>query len=168
MTFRTFLAACAALIFLASPALAHSVKLGSLEITDLWTRATPPMAPTGAGFLTITNTGSAPDRLTGAATPLAGKSEIHEMAVKNGVMSMRPVKGGLEIPAGGSVTLAPGGYHIMFMDLKKGFKLGEHVPVTLTFEKAGSVDTFLHTLAIGSSGPKGKAGGDTGNMKMGQ
>jgi periplasmic copper chaperone A len=167
MSLRTLLAAVAALAFLAVPALAHEVTVGSLEITDLWTRATPPKAPTGGGYLTITNKGTAPDRLIAVSSPLAGTTQIHKMAMENGVMTMRPVEGGLEIPAGGSITLAPDGFHIMFMGLKGGFKEGDKLPVTLTFEKAGSVDTFLHILGIGASGPTSDADGGMGSMKMG-
>lgn len=147
----------------AAPALAHEVKLGSLELTDLWARATPPNAPTAAGYLTITNHGSTADRLTAVSTPVAESGELHIMKVDNGVMTMRPVEGGIEIPAGGTVTLAPGGYHLMFIGPKEPLKAGGKLPVTLTFEKAGKVDTFLHILPIGSQGP---AAGSDAHMNM--
>jgi copper(I)-binding protein len=144
------------------------VTLGALSITDLWTRATPPQAPTAAGYLTIANSGSEPDRLIAASSPLAGKTELHQMELKDGVMTMRPVEGGVEIPAGGSVSLAPDGFHIMFMELKDSFKEGGKLPVTLTFEKAGSVDTFLHILAIGAKGPSADQGHDMSGMNTGK
>ena len=75
--------------------------------------------------------------VTGA---IAGKSEIHEMKMADGVMSMRPVKDGIEIPAGGEVKLEPGSYHIMFMELNAPAVEGVKFPGTLTFEKAGTVD----------------------------
>jgi copper(I)-binding protein len=153
---RTAFAALAIAMLLAganTAALAHSVTVGSLTLTDLWTRATPPAAPTAAGYLTITNNGSEADRLIAAASPIAETVQLHTMEMKDGVMSMHPVEGGIEIPAGGSVTLAPGGFHIMFITLKDTLKEGGTVPVTLTFEKAGSVDTFLHIMAIGAKGP---------------
>jgi copper(I)-binding protein len=160
---RIAAAAVAAVFFLAAPALAHEVKVGSLTITDLWTRATPPNAPSAAGFMTIANAGPDADRLVAASTPLAGMSELHEMAVKDGVMTMRPLSDGIEVPAGGSVTLAPGGLHIMFTQLKEPFAEGGKLPVTLTFEKAGKVDTFLHVKAVGAS----EGGGhDHDDMKM--
>jgi len=143
-----------------SSAFAHSVEAGSLSLTDLWTRATPPGAPTGAGYLTITNHGTEPDRLVSASTPSAEKGEIHEMTVKDGVMTMRPIDKGVEIPAGGSITLAPGGFHLMFTGLKESFADGGKLPVTLTFEKAGTVETFLHIMPIGSKGPGGAEGHD--------
>ncbi len=145
------------------PARAHEVTVGTLTLTDLWSRATPPKAPTAAGYLTIANTGGEADRLIAAATPLAGKGELHIMEVKDGVMSMHPIEGGIEIPAGGSVTLAPGGLHLMFVGLKQPLIEGEKLPVTLTFEKAGSVETYMHIMAIGAAGPAA-AGGST--MKM--
>ena len=135
-----------------SSAFAHSVEAGSLSLTDLWTRATPPGAPTGAGYLTITNHGSEPDRLVSASTPSAEKGEIHEMTVKDGVMTMRPVEGGLEIPAGGKLELKPNGYHLMLMGLKRPAKEGESFPATLTFEKAGSVTVEFQVEGMNGGG----------------
>jgi copper(I)-binding protein len=146
----------AAALFTA-PALAHEVKVGSLALTDLWTRATPPKAPTAGGYLTITNTGSEADTLVSASTPLAEKGEIHLMETKDGVMTMKPVEGGIALPAGESVALAPGGYHLMFLGMKEPIVEGGKMPVTLTFAKAGTIETFLHILAIGSAGPDGTA-----------
>ena len=162
MSFRILSAALAAALTLAAPATAHEVKAGALVLTDLWSRATPPSAPAGGGFLTITNTGDAPDRLIAVSTPEAGKSEIHEMKVEDGVMTMRPLANGVEIPAHGTVTLAPGGFHLMFMELKAPFAAGGKLPVTLTFETAGTVETFLHIEAIGAKGP---AAMDHGSME---
>jgi hypothetical protein len=137
-------------ILVVAPASAHEVKLGDLTLTDLWTRATPPQAPTAGGYLTIANAGAEPDRLIAASSPLAAKTELHVMAMKDSVMTMRPVEGGIEIPAGGKVTLEPDGLHIMFISPTEPYKEGGKLPVTLTFEKAGKVDTFLHVLAIGA------------------
>jgi copper(I)-binding protein len=155
MTFPRLLAALAAFLLIAAPAAAHSLTLGPLEITDLWTRATPPGAPTAGGYLTITNTGSEADRLVAVASPAAGSAQIHQMSMKDGVMTMHPVAGGVAIPPGGSVTLAPDGFHIMFMGLKAGLKEGGTMPVTLTFEKAGSIDTAMQVMAIGAKGMDG-------------
>ena len=163
---RAAVGALFAVVTFATPALAHEVTVGSLTLTDLWTRATPPKAPTAAGYLTITNKGAEADRLIAATTPDAAKGELHIMQVKDGVMTMRPAEGGIAIPAGGSVTLAPGGYHLMFITLKDSLKEGGKLPVTLTFEKAGKVDTFLHVLAVGAQGPAGGATHDMGSMNM--
>jgi copper(I)-binding protein len=162
--FRSFFGALALAALLIAPASAHSVNVGDLSLTDLWTRATPPNAQAAAGYLTITNKGGAADKLVGAASPSAEKTGLHEMAIDNGVMKMRPVEG-IDIPAGGSVTLAPNGLHIMFTGLKEPFKEGSKLPVTLTFEKAGKVETFLHILAVGATGPSG-GGHDHGGGEM--
>jgi hypothetical protein len=89
--------------------------------------------------MTIVNSGRSADRLLGGSSPASGRFEIHEMSMAGGVMSMRRLDKGLEIPPGGTVTLKPGGFHIMFIGLAKPFKLGDRVPATLQFEKAGSV-----------------------------
>jgi copper(I)-binding protein len=143
----------AALISLAAPALADPVTVGTLTIDEMWTRATPPGAPTAGGYLTITNTGSEADTLVAVATPAAGMSMVHFMATKDGVMTMQEVEGGLPIPAGATVTLAPNGFHIMFMGLTAALKQGDTLPVTLTFAKAGKVDLNFPILAIGARGP---------------
>jgi copper(I)-binding protein len=137
----------------AEPASAQQVKAGDLVIDHAWTRATPASAQVGAGYLTIENRGVTPDKLIGASTPTATKAEVHEMAMDNGVMTMRPVQGGLSIPPGRSITLAPGGLHIMLMELKAPFKEGDKVPLTLQFEKAGTVDVMLDVQAIGAQQP---------------
>jgi copper(I)-binding protein len=138
---------------------AEDVKAGDLVITQAWSRATPGGAKTGAGFLTIENKGAAPDRLTGAAADAAGKVELHEMAMNNGVMTMRPVEKGLVIDPGKSVMLAPGGYHLMLKDLKSPLRQGEKLPITLDFERAGKVQVTLEVQAVGAPGPSGAAGG---------
>ncbi len=142
------------LLMLARTAAAHSYKLGDLEIGHPWARATPPTAPSGGAFLTITNNGKTADRLMGASTPIAEKAQIHETKMEGNVMRMREQEHGLEIPAGGKATLAPGGYHIMMMGLKEPLKEGAKVPLTLVFEKAGKIDVELMVMAIGAS-PKG-------------
>jgi copper(I)-binding protein len=135
------------------PVSAQQVKIGDLVLDQAWARATPGGAKVGGGYLTIENKGATPDRLIGGSSPAAGKIEVHEMAMNNGVMTMRPVKGGLSIPPGQSVTLAPGGYHIMLMELKAPLKKGDKVPVTLAFEKAGEVKVTLDIQGIGATGP---------------
>ena len=100
------------------PASAQQIKVGDLVLDHAWARATPGGAKVGGGYLTIENKGASPDKLIGGSSPAAGKIELHQMAMNNGVMTMRPVNGGLPIPPGQSITLAPGGYHIMMMGLK--------------------------------------------------
>jgi uncharacterized protein YcnI/copper(I)-binding protein len=125
---------------------------GDLEIEAAWARATLAGQKAAGGYLTIANKGSAADRLVGASSPLAGKVEIHTMEVVNNVMTMRPVDGGLEIPAGGSVELKPGGLHLMFMDMSAPFTEGETVPVTLQFEKAEPAEVELPVRTVKGGG----------------
>jgi copper(I)-binding protein len=145
--------ALALLLALAGPAAAAPVAVGALTLDAMWTRATPPGAPTAGGYLTITNTGTEADTLIAVSSPLAGMSDIHAMEAKDGVMTMHPIEGGLPIPPGGTVTLAPSGFHIMFMGLTGALKQGDTLPVTLTFAKAGKVDLAFPILAIGAKGP---------------
>ena len=142
----------AALVLLPGLASAHGFKLGDLEIGHPWSRATPPGAKVAGGYLTVTNHGTVPDRLVSVSSEIAGKAEVHEMAVKDGVMTMHPVDGGLEIPAGGKVELKPGGYHLMLMGLKQPTREGETFPATLTFEKAGSVTVEFQVEGMNAAG----------------
>ena len=148
----------------AAPARAQEVKAGDLVITQAWARATPNGAKIGGGYLTIENKGSAPDRLIGGSTDAAAKLEVHEMAMKDGVMKMRPLDNGVVIEPGKTVKLAPGGYHLMMFDLKGPLKQGDTVPVTLKFEKAGEVKVSLAVQGIGAQAP-GDAAPAGGMMK---
>lgn len=167
-----FLAAALIAWLANAPVRAEDVKVGDLVISQAWTRATPGGAKTGGGFLTIENKGSAPDKLISASADVAAKVEVHEMAVNDGVMKMRPVEGGLAIDPGKTVKLAPGGYHLMIMNLKSPLKQGEKLPITLQFEKAGRVTVTLDIEGVGAKGPEGAGGmemhkmGDQKGMKM--
>jgi periplasmic copper chaperone A len=161
---RTVILLSVAASLFASAARSEDVKAGDLVISQAWTRATPGGAKTGGGYLTIENKGSAPDKLIGASADAAGKVELHEMAMNNGVMTMRPLENGLAIEPGKTVKLAPGGFHLMMMDLKNPLKQGDKVPVTLQFEKAGKVAVTLDVQGVGAQGPGGAA--DKGGMKM--
>ena len=164
----TGLLAAAFIAFVAAaPVRADDVKAGDLVITQAWTRATPGGAKTGGGFLTIENKGSTPDRLVGVSADAAGKVEVHEMAMDGGVMKMRPVEGGLAIDPGKTVKLAPGGLHLMMMDLKSPLKQGDKLPVTLQFEKAGKVAVTLDVAGVGAPGPSGNMGGEMKKMDKG-
>jgi periplasmic copper chaperone A len=123
--------------------MSDAVTAGDLTIRDAWARTMLPGQPTGGGYLTITNKGSAADRLLSVTSDSAGMVEIHSMEMNGNVMVMRPVAGGLEIPPGATVELKPGGLHMMFMSVTKPFKTGATVEVTLTFEKAGTVNVKL-------------------------
>jgi copper(I)-binding protein len=120
------------LALLATPALAQ------IEIENAWARATPPGAKTAAGYMTIRNKSSSPDHLIRVASPLAARVEMHVHIHDGDVMRMRQVKG-YDIPANGSLELKSGGAHLMFVDVKRPFKEGEKIPVTLRFERAGEM-----------------------------
>src|SRR3954452_7280038 len=162
--FRAFVLAIVSYVA-AAPALTEEVKAGDVVISQAWTRATPNGAKIGGGYLTIENKGSTPDRLIGGSTDAAGRIAVHEMAMKDGVMTMRSLDNGLTIDPGKTVKLAPGGYHLMMFDLKDPLKQGDTVPVTLKFEKAGEVTLSFDVQGVGAQAP---AGGDHsgGHMDM--
>lgn len=143
----------AALTLLAGPCLAQNYKVGAIEIEQPWARATPKGASIGAAYMKITNTGTEPDRLVGGSIDFARRFEVHSMTMEQGVMKMREVKDGLEIKPGETVELKPGGYHVMFVDLKEPLKKGEDVTVTLKFAKAGTIDVKYPVEAMGAGGP---------------
>jgi copper(I)-binding protein len=150
------LALAALVAVLALPALALDYKLGAIEIGQPWTRATPPTAESGGGYLVLKNTGTTPDRLIAVKSPAADKAEIHEMKMDGNIMRMRAVERGIEIPPGATVELKPGGFHVMFMGLKAPFAKEAKVPLTLVFEKAGSIDVDLMVQAMGAQAPMHK------------
>jgi hypothetical protein len=160
---RVFLALILAMTFNAA-ALAQQGGSASIKIDDPWARATPASAKTGAVYLKVENTGAAPDRLTGGSSPVAASLQVHEMKMEKNVMRMRPLPNGLPIPAKGSVSLSPGGYHIMLTGLKKQLKMGETVPVELTFEHAGKVSVNVPVRAMGATGHEKMH--NMGGMKM--
>jgi copper(I)-binding protein len=162
--FKDAMLAAFALALCAAPVRADDVKAGDLVISQAWSRATPGGAKVAGGFLTIENKGTAPDKLIGVSAEIAGKAEIHEMTMDNGVMKMRPLDKGLVIEPGKTVKLAPGGHHLMLQELKGPFKEGEKVPVTLEFEKAGKVAVSLDVQGVGAQAPGG--GGSMMMKKM--
>ena len=115
--------------------------LSQVSVENPWARPTPPSAKLGAGYLTVLNAGAA-DRLVGAASPAAARVEMHVTLRDGEVMRMREVKA-FDLPAKGRLELKPAGAHLMFIDLKRPFKQGDKVPVTLKFEKAGEVKIDL-------------------------
>jgi copper(I)-binding protein len=157
----------AALALIAAPGVAETYKVGSIQIEQPWARATPKGATIGAGYMKITNTGSGPDRLIGGSVSFAGRFELHSMTMEQGVMKMREVKDGLEIKPGETIELKPGGYHVMFVDLKQPLKQGEDVSVTLKFAKAGTVEVKYPVEGIGAGGPPAVHGKDMKMDKMG-
>src|SRR6266699_4798525 len=140
--------ALAACLF-ATGALSQQYKVGSIEVDHPWSRATPKGAKIGAGYVSIKNAGSTADRLVGGSFAAAGKVEVHQATMDQGVMKMRPVAGGVEIKPGERVELNPDGLHLMFIDLKEPLKNGEQVAGTLEFEKAGTVPVQYKVGGVG-------------------
>lgn len=131
--------------------------LPAIAARDGWTRATP-TARTGAGYVTLRNTTTQTDRLVAAESPAARSVEVHAMTMESGVMRMRPAPP-IEIAAGGEMRLAPGGLHLMLMDLRAPLTVGDTVPATLRFERAGPIAVRLSVLPLGARGPTGGDGG---------
>lgn len=148
--FAAVVAVAAAIFAQQSQSAAQSA--GQVQVTQAWARATPGKSTIGAAYATVT--APAGDRLVAAATPVAGVAEIHQHTMENGIMKMRQVDA-VPLPAGQAVTLSPGGYHIMLMDLKAPLVAGQSFPLTLTFEKAGTIETKVMVGGVGASGPAG-------------
>ncbi|MFO1164062.1 MAG: DUF1775 domain-containing protein [Paracoccus sp. (in: a-proteobacteria)] len=140
-----------------------ALRLGDLTLSGPFSRATPPGAPVAGGFVTIANGGAEDDRLISVrADEITDRAEIHEMAMQDAVMTMRQMPEGLPIPAGATVELKPGGYHMMFFDLKQPLAEGQIVKVTLEFEKAGEIELPLVVgpRNAGAGGDKAMKGGE--------
>ena len=130
-----------------SAALAQPAQL---EVTNAWARATPGKAENGAAYVTIESPTA--DRLVSASSPVAKKAELHTMSMQGMVMKMRPIAG-LDVPPGQSLTLKPGGEHIMLMGLNGPLRQGQSFPLTLTFEKAGTRTVTVAVEKPGAAGP---------------
>jgi copper(I)-binding protein len=138
-----------ATLMLSSQVYAQVLKVDAVSISDAYTRATVAGQKVAGGFLKIQNKGNTPDQLISASSPSAGDVQLHEMAMEGNVMKMRQVKD-IAVPANGSVELKPGGYHLMFLDLKGPFVAGETIPVKLKFSKSGDVEVKLPVNAAGA------------------
>lgn len=114
---------------------------GGIRIEGAWGRPSPKVATAGAFYMTIYNDASQDDKLIGGSSPACGMIELHETVMApDGTMQMRPVAGGIPIPAKGKAELKVGGLHVMCMDKKaEYFEVGKKVPLTLQFEKGGAV-----------------------------
>ncbi len=144
--------AAASILMLASAV--QPAAADDIGIKQAWSRATPKGAQVAGGYLTIENRGAVGDRLISAASTAAAKVEIHEMTTFDGIMMMRPVDGGLAIPPGTSVTLAPGGSHLMFIGINAPFDEGARISAVLMFEKAGKIDVTFDVGGVGAKGPR--------------
>ena len=175
-----FLSKCtlaAALVTVAPVAFAQDGGTSRIVVEQPWARATPAGAPTGAAYATLVNKSNAGDQLTAASSDVAATVQIHQMSVVKGVMEMHQLADGLAIPAGASVTLKPGSYHVMLIGLKKPLIAGETLPLTLTFANAGNISVTVPIKPVGatqsSAGSmngmaetQGKKPGSMRNMEM--
>ena len=151
---RLFISLCtliAALCYF-GPASAHDYTVGSIKIGHPWARATPKGAKVGGAYMTLTNTGTVPDRLTAGTAAIAGKVELHEVSEAGGVTKMRALPKGLEIKPGETTALEPGSFHVMLIDLKAPLVKGAKFMGTLVFEKAGSIEVEYRVEDKGSAG----------------
>jgi len=131
---------------------AAEVKAGSLTILEAWSRATP--GKNGAAYVTVRNDGDAPDRLVAAGAAVAMMTHLHETKQANGAMEMRAVDG-IDIPPHATVTLKPGGFHVMLMGLMAPLKEGDTFPLELTFAKAGKVTVTVEVKSAGAASDSG-------------
>lgn len=140
--------ALAGLTAIAAPASAHDYTAGDIRVEHPWARATIGKAKNGAAYMTLVNTGGAPDRLLGATSPVAERAEAHAHHMDGNVMKMHPVHA-IEIAPGSPTVLKPGGLHIMLFGLKAPLKAGETFPLTLRFERAGrlTIDVLVEQPA---------------------
>jgi copper(I)-binding protein len=144
---------------------AQTMTSAPITVERAWARATPGTITTGGAYMIVIDHGTAPDRLIGVATPIAGKAEVHETTNENGVMKMRMVDG-VTVEPGKSLELKPGGYHVMMTDLKQPLKEGDSFPLTLTFEKAGSIAVTVKVGKVGAMAPTQDAPAAMPGMKM--
>lgn len=152
---RSILLLSVALLLSAGNGIAGDYSIGTIQVGNPWTRATPKGSAVAGAYMTISNKGTAPDRLVGGSSPVAGQFEVHSMVMEQGVAKMRPVEGGLEVKPGETVELKPGGLHVMLTGLKQPLEKGQKVKGTLQFEKAGKVDIEYTVEALGASAPAG-------------
>jgi hypothetical protein len=129
-------------------------QAGALVVRETWSRATPGGAKVGAGYLTVENKGTAPDRLVAAEAESAGRVEIHETQEAGGVSRMSPVSA-VTVAPGGRLAFKPGGHHLMLVDLKQPLKQGERFKGILVFEKAGRIPVEFEVRAIGAGAEHG-------------
>lgn len=139
-----------ALLLCSGAAFAHDYQAGGLTIGHPYARATAPSQPTGGGYLTLVNHGPADDRLIAASAPVASSVQLHSMRLEGDVMRMREVAA-IDLPAGKTVELKPGSWHLMFIGLKAPLVLGQSFPMTLKFEKAGEVTVDVKVDAAGAA-----------------
>ena len=160
---RSIVLAAAFVTAISTSAVAGDGETGALKVDGAWAR--PSIGKTGnsAAYMTITNSGGAPDTLIAVTTPHASKAELHTHIRDKDIMRMRQVKDGIPVPANGKAELKPGGFHVMLMKLKEPIKKGTMLPLTLTFKNAG--DVTVHANVQMSQSMKGRMDHGKGHME---
>ena len=149
---------------LQTAAMAADSQPVAIQISDAWIRASAAGQSSGAGYMVITNKSSAPDRLLAASSPAAGRVELHTTVTEGGATKMVEIKE-VVITANGTTKFIPAGNHVMFLQIKGPFKVGDVVPVTLKFKNSGEikVDFSVKPTTYNPSG--GHSGPDHAGMK---
>ncbi|MCP4875999.1 MAG: copper chaperone PCu(A)C [Gammaproteobacteria bacterium] len=135
-------------VFLTLFALTAASAGGNLQVTDVWSRATPPTAKVGAAYFKVENSNSATDMLVGVASPIAERVEMHTHMMMDGMMMMHQLES-VEVPANGTLEFKPGGNHIMLIGLEHTLLEGERFPLTLKFKNAGNVELIVTVRGLG-------------------
>jgi hypothetical protein len=148
-----------------SPTRAQSGAAAPITVEHAWARATPGKVTTGGAYMTLVDRGATPDRLVGVSTPVAGKAELHMSMQDGGIMKMHAVAG-VTVEPGHTTELKPGGYHVMLLELSQPLKEGDSFPMTLMFEKAGSIQVTVKIEKAGAMGPSSGGGSAMPDMKM--
>jgi len=138
---------------------AEDYKVGSIQITQPWARATPKGASAGAAYMTVTNSGTTAQHLNCVSSDVATECQIHEMSMDGGVMKMRPLQGGLEVKPGETVTLKPGSFHLMLVGLKQPLQTGTSIEATFKVDGGSTVQVAFPVAAIGAPAPGSVPGG---------
>ncbi|MHB0972745.1 MAG: copper chaperone PCu(A)C [Thiobacillus sp.] len=140
------------MIAVAASLAAHAAWAANISVTDAWARATMPGQPVSGAYMRIQADADA--RLVGVSSSVVPRVEVHEMSMDGGVMRMREVKT-IDLPKGKTVSLQPGGFHLMLMNLKKPIAAGDVIPLTLTVESGGkrqTVEVKAEARAMGGGG----------------
>lgn len=151
---RILCAVCVAAALLPGPAAAARIyNKGLIQLRDPWTRATPPGAEVVAGYLEVRNTGKEADRIVGASSPAAARVELHVTAREGAATKMKEAPA-LELSARKHLMLRPGGAHLMLIGLKQPLLKGQHIPLSLRFERAGEMHVELEVMAASAEKPR--------------
>lgn len=137
-----------------------------VHVMDPWSRELPPVSANGAVYLTLMNKGKKDGRVVGGSSPIASRAEVHNHVMQGGIMKMMRVEGGVVVPAGGAVSFAPGGLHIMLMELKEPLQTGKVFPITLEFADGGTATVDVSVLSMAQAAKKGKSMDHAGHGDM--